>query len=266
MSEPPLVSVIIPTKDRPKRLRRALESVLAQTYPHWEAIVVDDGSQPAVSLEGLPTNISVLRVPLSKGVAHARNLGLDHAKGSLIAFLDDDDAYLPEKLALQVDYLQHNPGIHLVFSKVRIVDRHGGVRHHVVGGHTHNTLKNFSFFNIIHTNSVLFRREVIETVRFDERLEKYTDMQFFLAVSLQFKIACHPVTVAIWNHGYDPSQLSTPRYRRNYRNFRIICEIFEDYIKRHRRLRTRYFGRLAYQALRCLDLRGALRALGKLIV
>lgn len=265
MCDPPLISIVIPTQNRPKQLRLALESILDQTYPHWEALVVDDGSEPPVSLDGLPQKISLLRLPCSKGVAHARNLGLAKARGSLLAFLDDDDTYLPEKLEKQVAYLREHPDIDLVFSKVWITGRSGHSRHHVRDAHVHDTLKNFSFFNIIHTNSVLFRRGLIDAVGFDERLEKYTDMQFFLALSLQFKIAFLPITVAVWNHGYHANQLSTLNYRRNYRNFRIICEIFADYIRRDRGLKMRYYGRLAYQALRCLDLGGGIKALLKII-
>ena len=96
------LSLVIPTKDRPHLLRRALRSIAAQDRRPIEVVVVDDGSATAcaaVASEYPDLNIVVHRNEQSVGAAAARNIGALSAKGSLIGFLDDDDEYLPGALS-----------------------------------------------------------------------------------------------------------------------------------------------------------------------
>jgi len=102
------VSVIIPVHNRPELLLRALRSVVRQTLPVSEIIIVDDGSDSAIA-ESLPSeymHVEVLRQHHS-GVSAARNLGIQSAKAEWIALLDSDDEWLPEKLQLQMELLQN---------------------------------------------------------------------------------------------------------------------------------------------------------------
>src|ERR1700719_676894 len=103
----PLVSVIIPTHNRPKLLREALESVKAQTFTDYEIIVVSSNeNQEYRALSKLVSEeFDAKFLIINKGhVAVARNLGVTKAQGSWLAFLDDDDIWLPEKLFKQLDY------------------------------------------------------------------------------------------------------------------------------------------------------------------
>jgi glycosyltransferase involved in cell wall biosynthesis len=99
------VSAIIPTRNRPELLERAVRSVLAQTFQDFEIIVVIDGpdenTRPSM-LVTLDPRIRVLSLPKNVGLAEARNEGIRAADGKWIALLDDDDEWLPEKLRLQV--------------------------------------------------------------------------------------------------------------------------------------------------------------------
>ncbi len=108
----PLVSVVIPTHNRERFLREAVASVAAQTYDNWELVVVDDGSTDGTRafLEGL-ADARVRPVWLARqgNAAALRNIGVQHAKGSHVAFLDSDDLWLPEKLVEQVKDLAANP-------------------------------------------------------------------------------------------------------------------------------------------------------------
>jgi glycosyltransferase involved in cell wall biosynthesis len=100
-----LVSVIIPTRDRPEKLVQAIESVLAQTYGYYEIIVVDDGSiaDTGKVLEKFSSGrFLFIRHESAAGACVARNTGLLHAKGDYIAFLDDDDRWMPQKLERQM--------------------------------------------------------------------------------------------------------------------------------------------------------------------
>lgn len=101
--EAPLVSVVVPTRNRLPMLRDALESVCRQTYRNWEAIVVNDGGEDiSAALNALPLNatakITCFQSPHSRGQASARNTGVGAARGDIVAFLDDDDLYKPGHL------------------------------------------------------------------------------------------------------------------------------------------------------------------------
>lgn len=104
-----LVSVIIPTYNREKVLLRSIESVLQQTYANIEVIVVDDGStdntQKLLSSIDDP-RLVVVQTSGKTGANNARNFGVKHAKGSLIAFQDSDDEWLLDKLQKQFDFLK----------------------------------------------------------------------------------------------------------------------------------------------------------------
>jgi glycosyltransferase involved in cell wall biosynthesis len=119
----PDVSVVIPTLGRPRLLSRALNSVLAQTYRDFEVVVVVDGpdEETVAALRALSDpRVRVLVNPRSLTAAGARNLGAEHARGEWIAFLDDDDEWLPHKLERQMG-LPRPPGPVLVTSLSRIV-------------------------------------------------------------------------------------------------------------------------------------------------
>jgi glycosyltransferase involved in cell wall biosynthesis len=90
----PLVSIIIPTRNRPELLRRAVGSALAQTARQVEVVVVDDASDPPVDLPEDPL-LRVVRHPSQRGGAAGRNTGLQAARGRWVAYLDDDDELLP---------------------------------------------------------------------------------------------------------------------------------------------------------------------------
>ncbi len=93
-SAAPLVTVVIPTRDRPRLVRRALASALAQTEPSLEVVVVDDGSSPPLALDPDP-RVRIERHDAPQGVSAARNAGLAAARGRWVTFLDDDDQLLP---------------------------------------------------------------------------------------------------------------------------------------------------------------------------
>ena len=106
----PLVTTIIPTYKRSTMVRAAVETVLTQDYPHLDVIVVDDNTDPEeqhktrAALDDLIATGRVVLIPnaRSKGACGARNTGIDAARGELIAFLDDDDRWLPRKISAQV--------------------------------------------------------------------------------------------------------------------------------------------------------------------
>jgi glycosyltransferase involved in cell wall biosynthesis len=112
-TERPKVSVVVPTRDRPEPLRRAVAAILGQTYKGpVECLVVFDQSDPDLPWPELPPGRTLIlrRNDRTPGLAGARNSGILAATGELVAFCDDDDEWLPEKLARQVARLLATPG------------------------------------------------------------------------------------------------------------------------------------------------------------
>ena len=108
---PDLVSVIIPAYNRWPMLREAIDSVLAQSYRDFEIVVVDDGSQDGTAAQLPALYGSSVRVVAQarRGVAAARNLGVQCARGGYLAFLDSDDLWRPRKLEKQMDAMRREP-------------------------------------------------------------------------------------------------------------------------------------------------------------
>jgi glycosyltransferase involved in cell wall biosynthesis len=116
----PLVSVVMPVHNGERYLAEAVESVLAQSYRPWELILVDDGSTDG-SAEVAKRFGTALRYEYqaNAGQSAARNRGVQLARGPLLAFLDDDDYWSAEKLALQVAVVTEEPSVDAVFGHVR---------------------------------------------------------------------------------------------------------------------------------------------------
>lgn len=106
----PLISIILPTFNRAHFLPRALDSVFAQTYENWELIIIDDGStdNTTVVLDEYADPRIKYHFQENRGVSAARNCGIGQSRGELFALLDSDDEWLPEKLAVQLQYMQAN--------------------------------------------------------------------------------------------------------------------------------------------------------------
>ena len=109
----PLVSVIVPTYNRPEMLAGCLQSILNQTYPNVEIIVVNDGGvdvRKIIDPLKQKNMITILEHPANRGMAAARNTGIAVARGKYLAYLDDDDSYLPHHIETLVNFLENNDG------------------------------------------------------------------------------------------------------------------------------------------------------------
>jgi GT2 family glycosyltransferase len=126
VDEGPLVSVVVPTRDRPERLAGALASVVSQSYGCLEVIVVDDASEtPArhvVERMAADRRVHVVRLDRHAGAAAARNAAIERASGELVAFLDDDDRWERDKVRRQVEVFDARPDVGLVSCDHVVVD------------------------------------------------------------------------------------------------------------------------------------------------
>src|SRR3954463_5692049 len=104
---PPKVSVVIPVYDDSATLDRAIRSVIAQTYPVSEIIVVDDGSPERIDAQSQgAVEVRIVEHDVNRGPSAARNSGIRASSGDYVAFLDADDTWRPTKLALQLELLK----------------------------------------------------------------------------------------------------------------------------------------------------------------
>jgi glycosyltransferase involved in cell wall biosynthesis len=166
----------------------AVRSVLQQSFPDWELIIVDDGST-----DNTPEIVAQFDDPrihyvyqANKRLPGARNTGIRAARGNLIAFLDSDDLFLPDKLAVQVEYLQAHPEIGLVAGGFIEVDRNLNVLRTLSPWKEHPTLKVVDW---VHTcpfcpGVPLIRREWLEKAElFDEKMPYVEDWDLWLRMS-----------------------------------------------------------------------------------
>ncbi len=118
----PLVSVVLPTHNRPDLLNEALQSLADQSFPDWEAIVVDDASVPEVNGAALyrrfGPRVNLRRHAVRLGGAAAKNTGIRSAVAPVVAFLDDDDLYAPQFLARAAGVLCRHPDLDGLFMSV----------------------------------------------------------------------------------------------------------------------------------------------------
>ena len=187
-----LVTVIIPTFNRPELLRRSLKSVLGQTYSNIEIIVVDDGDRERA--QGVVEEIGDSRVryvandPPRRGGGATRNAGIKLAKGEWIAFQDDDDEWLPEKLALQIEAMKTAPP-DVGFCFTAVIDDYGDrqsestVRPGVVD-YCDIALRSFAGFLTV---TLLFPAHILREVGgFDETLPSHQDPELIIRVTRKY--------------------------------------------------------------------------------
>ncbi len=172
-----LVSVVIPTYNRAPDLSRALDSVLKQTYPHWEALVIDNHSTDntyEVVRRLNEKRIRYFEISNNGVIAASRNLGIHHSNGEFIAFLDSDDIWKNDKLEKSILWL--NQGFDVVYHDMNIVSNRGfyiGPRKfktRQVAPPVHNDL--LVNGNTLPTSSVVVRKDVLLKVGgFSEAVE-----------------------------------------------------------------------------------------------
>ncbi len=187
----PKVSVLIPTYNRSKSIREAVDSVLNQTYKDFELIVVDDGSTDDT---GQVLNFYKDKIMYfyqeNKGRGAARNRCIAEAKGEYIAFLDSDDIWFPEKLEKQINYIEKNNFKGLLHTKIVVIDENGeelsAEGKKVEKVYDKSSRKGYTYINLLKTcclflSSAVFSRDLYEKVgAFNEKYAFLEDFDFIL--------------------------------------------------------------------------------------
>jgi glycosyltransferase involved in cell wall biosynthesis len=205
-----LVSVIIPCYNQAHFLGRALESVLAQTYPWIEAVVIDDGSPDnAAEVARRFPGVKVVRQE-NRGLAGARNAGLEQTLAPYVVFLDADDELDSNALELGLRTLREHPECALVSGSYRIIGADGTVlwtwdRRPIRGRHFEELIRH----NYIPTpGAAVYRRSVLERVGgFDETLPVCEDYDLHLRIAKEHPVCSHDITILSYRrHGANMSR------------------------------------------------------------
>lgn len=278
MEEPaPAVSVVISTFRRPHFLNQALDSVYAQTFRDFEVIVADDGSgDEYTSQYSLRPDTKLLCGPEpATGSARTRNLGTRAARGRYIAYLDDDDLWLADKLEAQVRILDDNPDCGLTFCHHTLVDQDAKPLAYQPSPKSppQDYLRMMVMKNLIKTPScVLVRRSIIDQCgMFDERLIRSEDWEMWARVSHHCAFHADPTPLVLYRtHSAQKTAGSTTPRRRGQV---LVVESIGEWVKSDipevlpvvRRSLAFWLQKLSRSEARDGDYRGALRSLSRSI-
>jgi len=192
MPNSPLVSAIVPTLDRPRLVERAVESIDAQEYSDIEIIVVDDSTydeQRPPSFKDVDADLEYIHSQNPTGLSIARNRGIREASGGFVAFLDDDDAWEPDKTAKQVETLQRERAGLCTSWRYMIGD--DGTVETVAGTDVKgDVVRKLLCRNVVGPPSgVLVSRRVLADVGgFDEDFALWEDREWYLRVAQEYDI------------------------------------------------------------------------------
>jgi len=192
-----LFSVIIPTYNKGPFLKRAVDSVLSQSFKDFELVVVDNNSSDntLAILTAIQADQLVVLHEKNQGVSYARNKGIAHAKGTYICFLDADDSYETEHLHYLAELIDKNPDVGVVSNRYQIVSIHG---HKIKNTYHSNWLDTksqtlnqlFHSYSVgtpmINTNSVaVSKKTLIEVGLFDVQLKVAEDIDLWIRLALK---------------------------------------------------------------------------------
>ena len=223
--ESPLVSVILPTRNRAAMLPNAIKSVLAQTYANFELIIVNEGSSDNTSMvvnSFTDERINHVQYEIPLGPGTARNKGIAESKGDYLTFLDDDDRFLPEKLSVQVKALQKAVAtVGMVISDVQVYKDGAPTDFFPYDGESGHVFLHVLAGNFFPLNASLISRKNI--VNFDPRLPCLEDIDFHLKILRNSHAVYVGVPCAVYNIDQNRKRLSHDRINM-HRSFRILLE------------------------------------------
>ena len=202
-SQPIIISCIVTSYKREKRVvKRALDSILSQTFENYEILLIDDNrgegsetfSEALKELCSLSEKIRLFKTEGGHGAQCARNTGIRHASGKYLAFLDDDDEWLPSKLAKQAAVLDADPSIGMCYCNSMVVNE-GFDPPKVITKKAGTFMTDAAYRDMLRrdnvgsTSKAMIRENVFETVGgFDESFPARQDYEMWIRISRSFKI------------------------------------------------------------------------------
>lgn len=207
------ISVVVPTYNREKLIKKTVQSLLKQTYDNLEIIIIDDGSTDnteEVINEFADKRIKYIKLKKNKGACHARNVGIKKSKGKYITFLDSDDVYYKDKVKMQYENLiSNNSDIDICKIKVTC-----GNNHNVIpNDEAEKNILNKDLFNqlcsgnFISTPTIFGKKDIFKKSPFDETLPRMQDYDLALRITKNYSLS---YTNKILVHSYiQPDSISS---------------------------------------------------------
>jgi len=228
----PLISIITPTFNRERTITLAVESVLAQSYKHWELLIIDDGSLDGTG-DRLSSYLEDDRIQYhfqeNQGQSIARNQGLQHARGAFVCFLDSDDLWTPGKLEQQVALMKAHPEVDILHGDEVMIDEQGReLSRENMRRYSGRIARQMLADNSVSINTVMVRRECFATMGgFSGRYGVADDYDIWLRFSARFRFLYVP---EYWGYyRVMPDQISTHKDRRFSANERIVRDFIEEH-------------------------------------
>lgn len=247
MLRKPLVSVITPTYNRPKKITKAIDTVVNQSYSNLEHIIVDGNSDYSVdnivsthlSKVGSDLDTTVEIQSENKGLCAARNRGMELADGQYFAFLDDDDEWYSEKIARQVD-LAERSGAGIIYTGVEQMEGNDIFATQIPNLRGHCTETLLTGYGLKTPSSIMISEDIFnQTGGFDPDIEYFEDVDFFLRASRHTTIDGVD-EVLVTRHHHD-SQMTE--------DYQSIIESVQSLIPKHRGLARQYGVEKEYEAM-----------------
>ncbi len=250
---PPLVSVVITTYDRPSYLRKAVESVRDQTYDNIELVVVDDHSKtPAIeTLSAIDTDsfadLRCIRHDENRGANVARNTGVRAVNGEYVAFLDDDDRWVPEKIERQVRRFEAaEESVGVVYTGIETV-RNGEIGEEIPPPIEGDITKALLCRNVVGTMStIMVRSEIAKATPFDEQFPAWADLEWYINLSRRTEFSRIPDPLVVYEFTSD-HRLSDD-FEKAVESYELFVERFDPVAAEYGRLfRRKMRGWAAYR-------------------
>jgi glycosyltransferase involved in cell wall biosynthesis len=250
-----IISVVIPTYNRPEYLKKAIETVLAQTYKNIEIVIVDDTSY--VDNRKIVDSFNDDRILYFKnkknmGAPFSRNKGIKEAKGEYVAFLDDDDEWKPEKLVKQLkEFSDENVGLVVCYS----LDKRFGMTRVSKPKEKVSFTDLLKSFNLSSTSSYVVLKKAIEKVGFfDEKLPSAQEYDLAIRIAKYFEVRTVQEVLMIQNAS--EGQISTNWTKK----IKGILALYSKYGKDYSRLGLKlgFMNHLKVAGLVCLFFGGFL--------
>ena len=198
MDDNPLVSIVVRTKDRPKLLRKAIQSILGQTYRPIQVVLVNDGGcyLNLEELQGILENISLnyLKLETNIGRAGAGNIGIGNVRGKYVGFLDDDDEYYPEHLTTLVSFLEQSDYEVAYTDSLMVYKEYSPQTHELDDSVKREVVfsQDFSYDKLVFENYIpfmclLFKRDLlVASGGFDNGFELYEDWDLLMRIGKNY--------------------------------------------------------------------------------
>jgi glycosyltransferase involved in cell wall biosynthesis len=242
------ISVIIPCYNAEAFLAEAMESVLKQTRPVSEIVVVDDGSTDGSAQVARSYGAKVIALDRNCGHSVARNVAVQAARGDLIAFLDADDYWNPNHCEVVCGLLERNPDAAVAYSATRRFGTRSGVEYESPCDHKPFDAfwESFRACIVSSNNAVMWRSIYVEFGGFDHTIRIASDHEFWFRVSQKHRFVSTPEITS--NYRWHPTQIS----RAPDRQIRSVYKIRYRFLQDARRCGDEELARLVEQKMRAI--------------